>query len=112
MCLLCSRRDLDLYIESQRKLEALAEKFEAVYPCQHSCPVAPDCIEKTAGCRSPEGEKPAWGACPGHALLHLQDAETFLFQQAGILPQQLLHCLVKLLFVHEQTEHSASPASG
>lgn len=41
-----SHRDLGLYIRSQRKLEAMAQRFDTVYPCHHRCPVAPDCIGK------------------------------------------------------------------
>lgn len=39
-------RDLDLYIRSQRRLEAMAQRFETIYPCHHRCPVTPDCIGK------------------------------------------------------------------
>ena len=41
-----NHRNLNLYIESQRKLEALAEKFDTIYPCHHACPVTPDYIGK------------------------------------------------------------------
>lgn len=39
-------RDLHLYIESQKKLEAMADRFETIYPCHHACPVTPDFIGK------------------------------------------------------------------
>lgn len=41
-----NHRNLNLYIESQRKLEALADKFDTIYPCHHACPVTPDSIGK------------------------------------------------------------------
>ena len=41
-----SHRSLPLYIESQKKLEAMADKFETIYPCHHACPVTPDFIAK------------------------------------------------------------------
>lgn len=41
-----SHRNLNLYIESQKKLEAMADRFETIYPCHHACPVTPDFIGK------------------------------------------------------------------
>ena len=57
-----SHRNLNLYIQSQRKLEAMACRFETIYPCHHFCPVTPDYIGKNR-----------------------QDAEAL---QAGILPDE------------------------
>lgn len=57
-----SHRNLNLYIQSQRKLEAMACRFETIYPCHHFCPVTPDYIGKNR-----------------------QDAEAL---QAGILPNE------------------------
>lgn len=57
-----SHRNLNLYIQSERKLEAMACRFETIYPCHHFCPVTPDYIGKN------------W-----------QDAEAL---QAGILPNE------------------------
>lgn len=39
-------RNLDLYIESQKKLLGIADKIETVLPCHHACPITPDYIEK------------------------------------------------------------------
>ena len=57
-----SHRNLNLYIQSERKLEAMACRFETIYPCHHFCPVTPDYIGKNR-----------------------QDAEAL---QAGILPNE------------------------
>ncbi len=57
-----SHRNLNLYIQSRRKLEAMACRFETIYPCHHFCPVTPDYIGKNR-----------------------QDAEAL---QAGILPNE------------------------
>ena len=57
-----SHRNLNLYIQSERKLEAMACRFETIYPCHHFCPVTPDYIGKNR-----------------------QDAEAL---QAGILPDE------------------------
>ncbi len=40
------KRDLDLYIGSQKKLLALADRFETVLPCHHACPIDPSYIGK------------------------------------------------------------------
>lgn len=55
-------RNLNLYIQSQRKLEAISDRFETIYPCHHSFPVTPDYIGKNR-----------------------QDAEAL---QAGLLPSE------------------------
>lgn len=55
-------RNLNLYIQSQRKLETMTCKFETIYPCHHDCPVTPDYIGK-----------------------NLQDAEAL---KAGVLPNE------------------------
>lgn len=39
-------RSLDLYIESQKKLCALADGIDTILPCHHDYPVTPDYIEK------------------------------------------------------------------
>ena len=39
-------RNLDLYIESQKKLCGLADKIDTILPCPHEYPVSPDWIEK------------------------------------------------------------------
>lgn len=39
-------RNLDLYIESLKKLQSLADKVETVLPCHHDCPITPDYIGK------------------------------------------------------------------
>ena len=39
-------RNLDLYIESQKKLLNLRDKIETVLPCHHECPIDPCFIEK------------------------------------------------------------------
>lgn len=41
-----AHRSVSRYIESQRKLEAMADRFRIVYPCHHACPVTPDYIGK------------------------------------------------------------------
>ena len=39
-------RNLDLYIESQRKLLGLQDKIETILPCHHEYPIDPGFIEK------------------------------------------------------------------
>ena len=39
-----SHRNLDLYIESQKKLCALADQVETILPCHHEYPVGPEYI--------------------------------------------------------------------
>lgn len=41
-----SHRNLDLYIASQKKLCAWADKVDTVLPCHHDCPIDPSYIEK------------------------------------------------------------------
>lgn len=41
-----ANRNLPLFIESERKLAAMADRFETVFPCHHPCPITPDYIEK------------------------------------------------------------------
>ena len=39
-------RNLDLYIESQRKLCAIADQVETIIPCHHDYPIGPEYIER------------------------------------------------------------------
>lgn len=39
-------RNLDLYLESQRKLLGIMDRIETVLPCHHDCPITPDYIGK------------------------------------------------------------------
>ena len=39
-----AHRNLDLYIESQRKLCALADQVETIIPCHHEYPIGPEYI--------------------------------------------------------------------
>ncbi len=39
-------RNLDLYIESQKKLCGLMDRIDTILPCHHEYPVTPDWIEK------------------------------------------------------------------
>lgn len=39
-------RNLDLYIESLKKLQSLADKVETVLSCHHDCPITQDYIGK------------------------------------------------------------------
>ena len=39
-------RNLDLYIESQKKLRGLADQVETILPCHHDCPIGPEYIER------------------------------------------------------------------
>ena len=41
-----AHRNLDLYLESQRKLLGIMDRIETVLPCHHACPITPDYIEK------------------------------------------------------------------
>ena len=41
-----AHRNLDLYIESQKKLCGLADHAETILPCHHDCPVGPEYMEK------------------------------------------------------------------
>lgn len=41
-----SHRNLDLYIESQRKLCTLADRFDTILPCHHEYPIDAGYIEK------------------------------------------------------------------
>ena len=41
-----AHRNLDLYIESQKKLCGLADQAETILPCHHDCPVGPEYMEK------------------------------------------------------------------
>ena len=41
-----AHRNLDLYIESQKKLCGLAYQAETILPCHHDCPVGPEYMEK------------------------------------------------------------------
>lgn len=41
-----SHRNLDLYLESQKKLLSMMDRIETVLPCHHDCPITPDYIEK------------------------------------------------------------------
>ena len=56
-----SHRNVNLYIESQKKLEAMADKFQTIYPCHHPCPVTPDTIGKNRR----DAEALRAGALPG-----------------------------------------------
>lgn len=51
-----SHRNLNLYIQSERKLEAMACRFETIYPCHHFCPGNAGLHrQKSAGCRGIAG---------------------------------------------------------
>ena len=39
-----SHRNLDLYIESQKKMCTLSEQVETILPCHHEYPIGPECI--------------------------------------------------------------------
>lgn len=39
-------RNVPLYVESERKLAAMAGEFATVFPCHHDCPITPDYMEK------------------------------------------------------------------
>lgn len=39
-------RNLDLYLESQKKLCGLMDRVETIIPCHHEYPISPDWIEK------------------------------------------------------------------
>ncbi len=41
-----AHRNLDLYIESQKKLLNLADQVETILPCHHDCPIGPEYMEK------------------------------------------------------------------
>lgn len=41
-----AHRNLDLYIESQKKLCGLADQAETILPCHHDCPIGPEYMEK------------------------------------------------------------------
>ena len=41
-----AHRNLDLYIESQKKLCGLADQAETILPCHHDCPIGPEYREK------------------------------------------------------------------
>lgn len=41
-----AHRNLDLYIESQKKLCGLADQAETILPCHHDCPIEPEYMEK------------------------------------------------------------------
>lgn len=41
-----SHRNLDLYIESQKKLCALADKVDTIIPCHHDWPIGPEYISR------------------------------------------------------------------
>ena len=41
-----AHRNLDLYIESQKKLCGIADQAVTILPCHHDCPIGPEYMEK------------------------------------------------------------------